>query len=315
VPPARLLTLTVLLATLAFAKEPGAAGEELFTRRVAPLLREKCLACHGHDEARIKGGLDLRTRAEALLGGDSAKPALVAGRPEESPIYLAARRNHADWKAMPPKEAEALSAAQLGWLHDWIAGGAPWPDAARQAEIRTAHAAAWSAEDGVTVATSRGLSADWNVRRYRPEDLWAYQPVRKPAIPAAAAGTHPIDAFLEERLANLGLASAPPANARTLIRRMAFSLTGLPPPPEEVAALLLDAARPWIDGDPATAVVERSLHRWKFALPTTLIPEPLVAVSTWPPVACCGDAFAEPRVEGAAASGLAAGRWMLRTLA
>ncbi len=81
-------------------------------------------------------------------------------------------------------------------------------------------------------------------------------------------------------------------------------------PADDVARILLDAARPWIDGDPAAAVVERSLHRWKFALPTAVLPEPLVAVSQSPPIACCGDAFAGPRVEGAAASGLAAGRWL-----
>lgn len=85
--------------------------------------------------------------------------------------------------------------------------------------------------------------------------------------------------------------------------------------PDEVATILLDAARPWIDGDPATAVVERSLHRWKFALPTTILPAPLVVVTQAPPVVCCGDAFAGPRVEGAASSGLAAGRWMQRALA
>jgi hypothetical protein len=78
---------------------------------------------------------------------------------------------------------------------------------------------------------------------------------------------------------------------------------------------LLDAVRPWIDGDPATAVGERSLHRWKFALPTTVIEAPLVAASAAPPIACCGDAFGGPRVEGAASSGLAAGRWMARVLA
>ena len=235
-PPARLLTLTLLLATLAFAKEPGAAGEELFTRRVAPLLREKCLACHGQDEAKIKGGLDLRTRAEALLGGDSARPVLVAGRPEESPLYLAARRNHADWKAMPPKEAEALSATQLGWLREWIAGGATWPDATRQDEIRAARGATWAAEDGVTVATSAGLSPEWNVRRYQPADLWAYQPVKKPLVPEVGPDAHPVDAFLDEKLAALDLPAAPAAEARVLIRRLSFGLTGLPPSPEEVAA-------------------------------------------------------------------------------
>ena len=235
-PPPRLLVLTALLAAVASATEPGAGGEELFTRRVAPLLREKCLACHGQDEAKIKGGLDLRTRAEALIGGDSAKPAFAAGRPEESPLYLAARRNHDDWKAMPPKEAEALSATQLGWLREWIAGGAPWPDAARQDEIRAALGATWAAEDGVTVATSAGLSPEWNVRRYQPADLWAYRPLKKPAVPGAAPAAHPVDAFLEEKLAALGLTPAPPAAARVLIRRMSFGLTGLPPSPEEVAA-------------------------------------------------------------------------------
>jgi hypothetical protein len=93
-----------------------------------------------------------------------------------------------------------------------------------------------------------------------------------------------------------------------------FSRDHFDAPPEEVAGILLDAVRPWIDGDPATAVVERSLHRWKFALPTTLIAESLVVASATPPVACCGDAFAGPRVEGAAVSGLAAGRWMAGVL-
>ena len=84
--------------------------------------------------------------------------------------------------------------------------------------------------------------------------------------------------------------------------------------PDEVAGILIDAVRPWLDGDPASAIVERSLQRWKFALPTTVLTEPLVVVSEEPPVACGGDAFAGPRVEGAAASGLAAGRWLASAL-
>ena len=233
--PPRLIALTAVLAAAASAAEPDSGAEELFTRRVAPLLKAKCLACHGDDPAKLKGGLDLRTRTEALLGGDSTKPAFVPGRPEESPLYLAARRNHDDWKAMPPKEAEALSAAQLVWLHDWITGGAPWPDAARQEEIRAARGVAWAAEDGVTVATSAGLSPEWNGRRYQPVDLWAYQPVKKPAVRGAAPDAHPVDAFVDEKLSVLGLNVAPPAEARVLLRRMSFGLTGLPPSPEEVA--------------------------------------------------------------------------------
>lgn len=106
-----------------------------------------------------------------------------------------------------------------------------------------------------------------------------------------------------------------PVPALTIHADGAFSRRHFADPPGEVAALLIDRARPWIDGDPATAVVETSLHRWKFALPTTILESPLVAVSQTPPLACCGDAFAGPRVEGAASSGLAAGRWLARILA
>jgi renalase len=72
---------------------------------------------------------------------------------------------------------------------------------------------------------------------------------------------------------------------------------------------------PWIDGPVATAVVERSLHRWKFAQAKTAVTEPLVAASTRPPIVCCGDAFGGAKVEGAASSGLAAARWVVRVLA
>jgi predicted NAD/FAD-dependent oxidoreductase len=95
----------------------------------------------------------------------------------------------------------------------------------------------------------------------------------------------------------------------------AFSRQHFDDPPEQVAATLIDLVRPWIDGDPATAIVEQSLHRWKFATPTTIIPAPLVAAVTSPPVVCCGDAFGGPKVEGAASSGLAAGRWVAGVLA
>jgi renalase len=95
----------------------------------------------------------------------------------------------------------------------------------------------------------------------------------------------------------------------------AFSRQHFDDPPEQVTAALVDLVRPWIDGDPATAIVGQSLHRWKFATPTTIIPAPLVAVVASPPIVCCGDAFGGPKVEGAASSGLAAGRWVAHVLA
>lgn len=93
-----------------------------------------------------------------------------------------------------------------------------------------------------------------------------------------------------------------------------FSRVHFDAPPDDVIRMLLEAVRPWIDGDPAAAVVERALHRWKFALPTRVLTEPFVVVSSTPPVVVCGDACAGPRVEGAAASGQAAGLWLARRL-
>jgi mono/diheme cytochrome c family protein len=223
-------------------------AESLFVRRVLPVLQEKCLACHGKDEAKIKGGLDLRSLAETLIGGDSGKPALVAGRPEQSPLYLAITRTHDDWEAMPPKENDRLSAEQVSWIKEWIAAGAPWPEAAKQKEIAAANAEKWSAEDGIVVPTSGGLSDDWTQRRYKPENLWAYQPLRKPAALSAQLSGNPIDAFLDQKRP-AGLPLAPAADARTFIRRATFDLLGLPPTPEEVAAFEVDHRR-----DPDAAV-------------------------------------------------------------
>jgi len=108
-----------------------------------------------------------------------------------------------------------------------------------------------------------------------------------------------------------GISAVP---ALTVHASGAFSRQHFDDPPEEVAAALVNLVRPWIDGDPATTILEQSLHRWKFATPTTIIPEPLVAAVTAPPIVCCGDAFGGPKVEGAASSGLAAGRWVARVL-
>ena len=228
--------LALLLPALALASTASAGdAETLFVRRVWPLFQEKCLACHGHDAAKIKGGLDMRTLESTTKGGDSEVQSLVPGQPEESPLYLASTRQHeSDWEAMPPKEADKLHAEQLGWIKDWIAAGAPWPDAARRAVIAKANQDKWNAEDGVIMKTMGALSPEWAQRRYKPEDLWAYQPVRKPGLDAQSP-RHPVDALIALRMPkDMRVAGA--ADARTFIRRATFDLTGLPPTPEEAEA-------------------------------------------------------------------------------
>ncbi len=213
-------------------------SELIFVRRITPLLNEKCLACHGNETEKVEGGLSLSTLDQALHGGDSAAPALVPGEIAKSSIYLAATRQHAEWSPMPPKEADKLSAEQLAWLQRWIETGGEWPDKQRQAIIVAAFDEAWSAEDGVEVATSGGLSESWTKRKYRPEALWAYQPVMKPNV--AKNGSAAIDELIALKLPS-GLPNAPRGDARTLIRRATFDLTGLPPTPADVEQFVVES--------------------------------------------------------------------------
>ena len=194
-----------------------------------------------------------------VKGGDSGEPALAPGKPQESPLYLAATRTHKDWKAMPPKENDKLTGDQLSAIQQWIAGGAPWPDDARRSEIAKANADQWAAEDGAPVKTSGGLSADWTNRKYKPENLWAYQPLRLVApadFDPRSGARNPIDLLIEARLSAIGLVPAPLADRRTLLRRATYDLLGLPPTPEEIAAFLGDPAP---DTAAFSKVVERLL--------------------------------------------------------
>ena len=255
-------TLTfAALGLLSFTDRANAAnatpdGETLFVQRVLPLFRTRCFACHGADEDKLKAEFVLLTRDDMLKGGESGVPAVVPGKPGDSPLYLAITREHERWEPMPPKENDRLSLDEIGAIQQWIAAGAPWPSDERQREIGKT-SGPWTTPGGVTVATSGGLSLDWTARPYQLENLWAYQPLRQPALPASvAANAHPIDAFIDARLATLGLAPAPAAERRTLLRRVTFDLTGLPPTPDETAAFLTDGRS---DDDAFTAVIDRLL--------------------------------------------------------
>jgi len=231
----------------------GDDAEELFVRRILPLLHEKCLACHGNDSAKINGGLDMRTLVSTRKGRDSEIPGFLSGNPNGSPIYLAVLRTHNEWSPMPPKEADKLNKDQVGWIKDWIAGGAPWPDAARVQSIEKANEARWADEDGVTIHTSGGLSPEWTNRKYKADGLWAYERLQKPKLPENPS--NPIDSLINASNPD-GLEAAPAADRVTLIRRATFDLIGLPPKPEDIDAFLNDRRT---DTEAFTAVVERLL--------------------------------------------------------
>ncbi len=254
VPRTRLILIALQIAASAASAAPVVADEAadiLFATRVVPLLKQKCLACHGDDAKDLRGDLDLRSRAATLRGGESGSPSVVPGKPLESPLYLAALRTHDDWSAMPPKENDKLTEAQLKLLRTWLEKGAAWPDAER---VRELLALAGPESAGIRVATSGGLSEDWNDRPYPEEQLWAYRPV--PPVPVPPGAEHPIDAFLNAKLKNVGVEFAPQADRRTLLRRVTFDLLGLPPTPEELEAFLADPAD---DGTAWGRVIDRLL--------------------------------------------------------
>ena len=241
--PLLLATLTLLSAGAASADQVTA--ERNFTLKVLPLLKEKCFACHGDDPAKIKGDLNMLTREGLLKGGENSSTVLVPGDAEASDLFVAVTWSNSNLE-MPPKENDRLTAEQVELVRAWIEAGAPWPSETAQKKLREAEWTVVSNDDGVIVKTSGGLADEWTYRRYQPEDLWAFQPVKKPDSPSAVS---PIDHFIGLKLAGSGLRSAPEADSRTLIRRATFDLLGLPPTPEEtdtfLAAWKVDAAKAW----------------------------------------------------------------------
>ena len=127
----QLISLTIVLINICLAASAHAddsldfnESEILYTRRIAPLIREKCLACHGGSPDEIEGGFDVRSLQSMLTGGDSEEPGIVVGKPEQSSLYLAAARGEVNFSAMPPKEAEKLNDQELQWVRQWIRTGA-----------------------------------------------------------------------------------------------------------------------------------------------------------------------------------------------
>ena len=81
---------------------------------------------------------------------------------------------------------------------------------------------------------------------------WSLAPLARPAVPPGA--NHPIDAFIQARLAQEGIAPAPPADLRSLLRRLHYDLTGLPPTIDDVESFAAECAARGIDGATGSAI-------------------------------------------------------------
>ena len=225
------IRVVIALGLLPSSFSLGSEGDRLFTLKVLPLLKVKCFGCHGNDPKDTRGDYNLLTRDAMLKGGESEETALVPGKPEESPLYKAILWE--DGMEMPPKENDRLTKEETEYFRKWIEAGAPWPSAEEQLEIQKKEWSIRENDDGIIIDTSGGLADDWTYRRYQKSDLWAFQPVTRPDVPEGTA--HPVDAFVGKRIAAANLKLAAQADARTLIRRATYDLTGLPQSPQDVA--------------------------------------------------------------------------------
>ncbi len=217
-------------------------GAALFTLKVKPLLSEKCFACHGGQPDKIKGEFDLTSRERFIEGGEYFDNVLVPGAPDDSVLLSAVRWEDEDLE-MPPKENDRLSETEIKILEQWVALGAPWPGIDEQERIQSAEREKVRTAEGVLVKTSGGTAGEWTFRRYRDEDIWAFQPVASSAPPVDAESgesENPIDAFIVDRMGQSGVAPAPTADPGVLLRRAFLDLTGLPPAPEEVASFMAE---------------------------------------------------------------------------
>ena len=227
------LSLLLFLSTLQATETNNnhSRGDQLFTLKIGPLLQEKCLACHSEKEGKLKGDLDLSSLDGMLFGGETSEKVLVPKKPDESLLLTAIEWKDPDYE-MPPKENDKLTEKQIQYFREWIELGSPWPSQKIQDQIKIAERKKIQTDEGIIVKNSGGLSDDWTYRRYKPEDLWAFQPVQKPKIPASLK--NPIDYFVEKKLDETQISPAPTADFRSLVKRAYLDLHGLPPTPYQI---------------------------------------------------------------------------------
>ena len=201
------LMLPLWLAVAGLQAAPASGSSSVtpasidFNRDIRPILSENCFSCHGPDEGRRKSGLRLDIEAEAFKELKSGHRALIPGDVEHSTLVNRLVTHDEDDLMPPPKSGKKLTEREIKLLTSWVKAGAKW------------------------------------------KQHWSFLPPEAPAVPKprnARWERNEVDAFVAERLERAGLQPAPEADRATLIRRVKFDLTGLPPTIEEVDQFLAD---------------------------------------------------------------------------
>ncbi len=203
------MRILALASLLLLSPVSASAAPPDFDKDVVAVLASRCLDCHSG--ADPKGKFDL-TRKDAVLG---AKGVVTPGKPDLSELWKKVASDE-----MPPKKP--LSAEEKAVLKAWIESGAKWGT---------------DPIDPFAITTKSRAGRDW----------WSLQPVKKPVVPLPSspipsAQPNPIDILIGQKLVEKKWHLAPPADRRTLIRRVHFDLLGIPPTFEDVEAFVNDKA-------------------------------------------------------------------------
>lgn len=172
---------------------------DYFESQIRPLLLDRCIECHG--PTKQENGIRLDRRADVLHGKAGDAPLITPGNPVESRLMKVLEHSSEDI-AMPP--SGKLEDAQLLAIGKWISDGAIWPEAV-------------------------DLEGEARRRAEKWRDHWAFQPVKQPDPSLTATNASVIDFLIDQKLAEKGLKRSESAAAKTIVRRLAFALTGLPP--------------------------------------------------------------------------------------
>lgn len=203
----------------------------LFDGQIRPLLQKRCVECHG--AKKQKGELRLDAKLFAFKGGHDG-PAIIPGKAADS--LLLKRITSRDEDTRMPPEGEPLSETEVKALKAWIEAGAIWPeneaDRAASSDTRAQH---WSVQP---LRTFHAAGTKLQVTQPSANGL----PSGTKTLELPQDSGSPIDAFIKAALLEKGLAMAPEADRRTLIRRLSYDLHGLPPAPERVERFCNDTA-------------------------------------------------------------------------
>ena len=194
-------------------------GIEFFEQRIRPVLIQHCYECHNSLETQ-EGGLALDHRGGLLEGGDSG-PAVQPKNPASS-LLLKVIRHEIEGQEMPdggPKLTDEV----ISDFAKWIGMGAPDP------------------RDGPPTPEDFAKATSWATVLEERKQWWSFQPIARPTPPEASGWSdHPVDRFVIEKLSQAGLKPAKPADSHTLLRRLTFAITGLPPTLEQMETFVDD---------------------------------------------------------------------------